>query len=65
MKSIALILVVFLVVIGANGFSQGFGYSGLLFSSEGVALKSRELPKYEYLNINVTGIQGFVPIENN
>ncbi|MCB0477568.1 MAG: hypothetical protein KDC84_05365 [Crocinitomicaceae bacterium] len=64
MKSITLILVVFLVVIGANGFSQGFGYSGLLFSSEGVALKSRELPKYEYLNINVTGIQGFVPIEN-
>ncbi len=47
-----------------NSIAQEFGFQNLIFSSEGVQLKSRELPKYEKLVINVVGIQGFVPIEN-
>ncbi|MEZ4937473.1 MAG: hypothetical protein R2799_07750 [Crocinitomicaceae bacterium] len=56
-----------LILLSINVFNQiqaqEFGFASLLFSSEGVALKSRELPKYENLVINVLGIQGYRPIE--
>lgn len=42
---------------------QEFGFSNLIFSSEGVELRSRELPKFENLVVNVAGIHGFTPVE--
>lgn len=54
---------VLITIAAISGFSQGFGFQNLLFSSEGVQLKSRELPLFEKLDINLVGIHGYDPVD--
>jgi hypothetical protein len=49
--------------IASIGFSQKFSFEKLVFQSEKIELKSRELPQLENLVVLVAGIKGFNIVE--